>query len=471
MDNSCNNASQLCSCAMERLRTGNLTDAANLLEQAVSRYPADAQAWYLLGAAYGMQGRNAECEFACRKVIRLQPHAFTTWNNLGNALAAQGRVDDARAAYQQALALHPDYAEAMNNLGNLERGCGNADSALQLFRKALSIQPDNPQAHNNLGNVLKDNGDFEAAAHSYAMALQLEPAYPDALINIGILHQLREDLPQARQCYEQALALRPDHPETLFNLGMIHQMQGTHEAARECFQRTLALDPGHANASYFLASIDGRNVPPVAPSRYVIDLFDTYADRFDEHLVSDLQYRTPEQLFSLVQPHLPAATQMDILDLGCGTGLSGAAFHTVCRHMTGVDLSPKMIDRTRQRGIYDSLHVSDLLPVLTSATQQFDLVISTDVFIYIGDISRIFAATWNCLRPGGLFCFSIENSAGPDDFVLRTSGRYAQSPRYIEKLARTSGFTILENADTTIRMERGRAITGRMYVLRRKSDG
>jgi predicted TPR repeat methyltransferase len=466
MTNSCHDAAEQRARAFAHFRSGELDLAAQLLERLVAAAPADVQAWNLLGAVYGTQGRNSDCEHACRKVLVLHPGAYSTWNNLGNALKNQGRMEEARAAYQQALAIQPGHAEALNNLGNLERECGNADGARHLFLEALRLRPDYAQAHNNLGNVYRDAGERETAARSYAEALRLQPAYPDALINLGILYQLNEQLPQAGHCYEQALALRPNHADTHFNLGMVRQMQGKQGPARECFLRALALDPNHGNARYFLSSIDGRDVPPSAPTRYVTELFDTYAERFDEHLVTHLHYHIPEQLFVLARRHLAGTPRLNMLDLGCGTGLSGAAFREVCGHMTGVDLSPKMITRARARGIYDTLHVADLAAVLRAVPGQFDLVVATDVFIYIGDIREIFSLTRSALQAGGWFCFSVECCDREQDYVLRTSGRYAQSPAYIERLAGSTGFSILECTAATIRMERGDAIPGNMYVLR-----
>jgi predicted TPR repeat methyltransferase len=81
-----------------------------------------------------------------------------------------------------------------------------------------------------------------------------------------------------------------------------------------------------------------------------------------------------------------------------------------------------MITKVRERGIYDELHTTELMSVLETGSNRFDLVLSTDVFIYIGDLGEIFLATSRNLRPGGWFCFSVETADYGQDFVLRTSG-------------------------------------------------
>lgn len=48
------------------------------------------------------------------------------------------------------------------------------------------------------------------------------------------------------------------------------------------------------------------------------------------------------------------------LDLGCGTGLSGRAASAVCRRLVGVDLSPAMVCRAREKRVYHRLLVGDV---------------------------------------------------------------------------------------------------------------
>ena len=62
-----------------------------------------------------------------------------------------------------------------------------------------------------------------------------------------------------------------------------------------------------------------------------------------------------------------------MLDLGCGTGLAGAAFRPHVDWLAGVDLSPKMIEVARAKGLYDRLAVADIGAVSrrAAATRRF----------------------------------------------------------------------------------------------------
>ena len=125
---------------------------------------------------------------------------------------------------------------------------------------------------------------------------------------------------------------------------------GKPEQAQQALRRALALNPAFTEAAFDLR-LDQTAAPPAMPVPYVRPLFDGYAPDFDRHLVSVLQYHVPELLQSLVAHHAPRGTSLDILDLGCGTGLVGRQFRAMASTLTGVDLSPVMIQSAQNAGI------------------------------------------------------------------------------------------------------------------------
>ena len=55
--------------------------------------------------------------------------------------------------------------------------------------------------------------------------------------------------------------------------------------------------------------------------------------------------------------------------------------------MTGVDLSPAMIAKARERGIYDELVAGDAAALLERERERiFDLIVAADSLVYIGDL-------------------------------------------------------------------------------------
>src|SRR5205085_510552 len=74
---------------------------------------------------------------------------------------------------------------------------------------------------------------------------------------------------------------------------------------------------------------------------YVRALFDQYAPRFDEAL-KGLAYGGPARLREADAKARPDITFDHMLDLGCGTGLAGAAFRPPVGHLTRLDPSLAM---------------------------------------------------------------------------------------------------------------------------------
>ena len=188
-----------------------------------------------------------------------------------------------------------------------------------------------------------------------------------------------------------------------------------------------------------------------APSDYIESHFDGFAATFDRKLVGDLLYDVPRTLAGLVAT--VGRTFRDILDLGCGTGLAAAALAPFDGRLTGVDLSGGMLEQAAKRGHYAELVKAEAVAFMVDHPAGFDLVFAADVVNYFGDLEPVFAGAARALRPGGLFAFSIETMAG-DGHRLQPSGRFTHATSYVERAA--SGFSVLAQQATTIRIEAGR---------------
>jgi predicted TPR repeat methyltransferase len=133
----------------------------------------------------------------------------------------------------------------------------------------------------------------------------------------------------------------------------------------------------------------------------------------------------------------------------------------------GVDLSPKMLAQAEDRNVYAKLDLAEIHAWLRDAEQaSFDAVFAADVLIYIGAIETLFRDAARVLRPGGLFAFSTEECS-PMDYKLLATGRYAQSEAYVRRLA-GDAFAVLRADPTTIRVESGRPLPGRLYLLQKR---
>jgi SAM-dependent methyltransferase len=90
-------------------------------------------------------------------------------------------------------------------------------------------------------------------------------------------------------------------------------------------------------------------------------------------------------------------------DLGCGTGRTGAwlAAHGV-GGIDGVDLSPRMLEAARGRGVYRSLHEAEVGDSGLEAG-SYDLVVSCLVDEHLADLRPLYAEATRLLEAGGRF--------------------------------------------------------------------
>jgi predicted TPR repeat methyltransferase len=209
---------------------------------------------------------------------------------------------------------------------------------------------------------------------------------------------------------------------------------------------------------HMFAAVRGETTAMPAEG-YVEQLFDGMAANFDQQL-RNLGYQTPEALARAVLPLLRRDRPARVLDLGCGTGLLGAALAPAGAGITGIDLSAEMLERAAARGVYARLVKSDLVEYLRGADAgSFDAVLAADVFVYLGDLEAVFEGVARALAPGGLFAFSVE-ALDTGDFALRPNGRYAHSASYLRALAARRGLAEHGIERIGLRIEHGTPVEG-----------
>jgi predicted TPR repeat methyltransferase len=209
------------------------------------------------------------------------------------------------------------------------------------------------------------------------------------------------------------------------------------------------------------------------PAAYVRTLFDQYAPRFDAALTEGLGYRGPQILLTAIETACAAAQRParfdSMLDLGCGTGLAGAAFRPLVRRLAGVDLSDRMVAVARTKGIYDRLESGDLLPFLHGEARdgaRYDLIVAADVFAYLAWLPGVVAAAARVLAPGGLLAFTVETHAS-DDVILGEKLRYQHGAAHVRAAIAGAGLTLMSRDEASTRSEAGVAVPGLVVVAMR----
>lgn len=289
--------------------------------------------------------------------------------------------------------------------------------------------------------------------------------------------------------------------------------------AENSLRNAASLDATNTEAEKLIQAITGSpdtHVHERKPKEFVAQLFDSFADTFDEKLLQNLSYKVPKLVGTLAQKLLWEArkthgqqqqTYSAILDAGCGTGLAGPYLRTLLHEntgvMIGVDASQKMLDKAavctinsgcgletlnkdqtdHDKPLYEALlqmdledmSISNTLDIIShpSSTKAFDLIVAADVFVYFGSLDNIlhtFASistkedNSNTLSTKLIFsCELATEKDAPLGWRLLPNGRFAHTKQHTVEAALKNGYQLIHYEEIVPRTEKGEPVRGHLF--------
>lgn len=405
-----------------------------------------------------------------QEISTLDPHHFPSQFFLGTIAYEAQEYTNAVLYFQAALNLQPNHAATLSNLGAVYLKLDQKPQAIKLFETALSLEPENLFALTNLAATLVTEGQIDAAIQQYYRLLTAIPDDFTAHYNLGSLFMQQRKWESAYYHLQAAVNLDPNSFAALSNLGNTLLKCQQRDAAIACYRQALTLQPTNASIAYILQALTGEGNPTAAPNSYVMELFDNYACYFETEVLDKLQYRVPQLLYQNLKEFLLEATECDILDLGCGTGLCGKYLKPHAKHLIGLDISANMLSKAREKQSYTQLIQADMVTGMQQLSGLFDLIIAADALVYLGDLRPLFTQVKTLLKAEGIIAFSIETSSDKaTSYQLQASGRFAHSTHYIRTLADEFGLLPLANQTVELRYQAGKPVIGALVILRQPS--
>jgi predicted TPR repeat methyltransferase len=425
----------------------------------------DFESFLMKASAAHRKGMFAEAEKGYREVLRRKPDWGQVLNALGTVFLDQSQPDKAKKVFSKAANLNPPYIPACYNLARLKQRQNDHKGAISIYRAMLETQPDLGDAWNNLGVAYRETGDQDEALSCFQRAVEFAPDMAEAWNNLGVAQDEFNMTEDASRSYKKAIEIRLDYTSAYFNLGISLQKLRRFKEAEEHYNKVLEARPDDEAAKFMLQSMGASATPDAAPVEHVRRIFDRCAGTFERILVKDLEYKTPELLFELVYPYL--TEEMNVLDLGCGTGLGAQLYRPFAKRLTGVDVSPKMLAKAKEKKIYNRLEVFDILQDWPFP-KKFELIYSSDVFVYFGNLDTIIRPASSSLVSGGIIAFSVERlEDNSREYRLFPSGRYAHSRTYIEDCLKRHGLQLIEASKSDIRKQSGNQVKGLLVVAKK----
>lgn len=371
---------------------------------------------------------------------------------LGLIYLQQKSVSDAKSMFEKTLKINPENLPALINLANASAGANDAETAEKLYRRALDISPKDFDAHLNLANMLYNCNRKAEAMDEYRAAVLVEPENPAVLRNLGFVLKEQNEYEEALGLFFSALNKIPNDKQLTINIAETITLlaKNDKDTALKIAENWLKYMPENPVAKHTAAALNGKNTGD--NQEYSEILFDAFADNYND-VLQRIDYRLADKIAEIIQN-----INGKIIDLGCGSGLVGAALKANDkRTLTGVDISSEMLKKAEKTEKYDQLIKSDIIEFLREKPET-DLLVAADVLCYIGDLEPFFAAAEKYKM-----CFSVEDLPDRDGYVMQSSGRYAHSQKYMENLFKKHNITNFNSFTTLIRKEDEKDIIGRIY--------
>lgn len=463
-----------------------------------------------------------------RAVVRL-PQNSAAYFNSGGILENLGRDEEAAVKYKESMRTNETCEASFCRLIPLLLRNDKADEAKLICHSICESGPLEVRysALRHLGSTFHKLGLIDKAFDAYKNALEVcqDPVYSSDVSNVRLVEALNnagqagssstkiKNHKVAEEYFLRSLSVSPDNADTHTYYGVFLKYENRVSEAITEFRTAIALDPTEkfketGYAAVQLASITGGSSTTKMTDFYVSGLFDGYADRFDDELVVKLGYtghhhvvdaldraladvRFSGQNSALCSNESQSAEQYSIVDIGSGTGLCGELLRKQfpTAHISGVDLSQRMLEKATEKACYNRLTLGDATSYLDGIAEgSVDGLVAADVFIYIGDLKEIFVASYRALKSTGSFLvftieelprgmatmpslsiysdvdssFSVESEVG---LRLLPCGRFGHSEKYVRGLASSTGFGVVHAKKDELRTQSNVPVKSVTFVL------
>lgn len=411
--------------------------------------------------------KNNELDAAKKQfanVLALNPNAIEALFYLGVLHLEANELNEAEKAFHEVLSQDSEHVQAIVNLGVIALKREQNQSAVDYFSKALALNNDEMDARNNLAATFMHHDRFENALMHYDVLLQKEPNNIEYLYNSGVAQMALGHLNEATLFFDKIIQSQPNHAPSLNNLAAIYLKLDMRETSRDYLERALKINPNDTISRHMLNAITGVTKAHSTPE-YAHNLFNNYSLYYDQHMQGQLKYSVPQHIFRTLHK-LNLFKLNKVLDLGCGTGLTGSVLREYCKKLIGVDIAEKMLKHAEQKNIYDKLVKMELIAYLEQDKESYDLIIAADVLPYLGDLGILMSLISQHLKEKNYFIFTTEiNEQTP--WQLESSARFSHQPEYILTLSQQHALKLVTQERIPARIQNQVPLDVMLYVMQK----
>lgn len=232
--------------AASLMHSGDLGQAARVLERAIAHFPKEAAPHRALALLASRAGRNEAAVDHMAHAVALAPDSTDLRFQLASLLALVGRLDDAGAEFQRVIEIAPGHLEAHFLLATVLQKNGQNPQALTILRHAYGMAPGHARIARALAELEFRIGYPDDALPLWRTLAEASPNDVEITLRYGETLSRLGFHGQTLELYRDRLRRRPDEPDLWMALAQSQEDQGDRDAAESAYLRALQLKPGWA---------------------------------------------------------------------------------------------------------------------------------------------------------------------------------------------------------------------------------
>ncbi|MGL4854367.1 MAG: class I SAM-dependent DNA methyltransferase [Lentisphaeria bacterium] len=132
--------------------------------------------------------------------------------------------------------------------------------------------------------------------------------------------------------------------------------------------------------------------------------FDDFADCYDDVVINDLEYdaylKIPQELLKLKNPD--PMNKLEVLDLGCATGLGAIEFAKLGYLVDGIDFSELMLQVAVENGDYRQCFCANLNDQIWPTSKKYDFITALGTIEFLKSPLQFLKHCHSLLKSDGL---------------------------------------------------------------------
>lgn len=167
----------------------------------------------------------------------------------------------------------------------------------------------------------------------------------------------------------------------------------------------------------------------------LMQVYDDWSDRYEHELLDEWGYTSPQMAVTILQRYADIK-KSNVLDAGCGTGLVGEVLAEAgVSQLSGIDYSQGMLDKAREKGVYQSLAKIDLNKSVPIESDSYDAVTCIGTFTSTHVVPEAIRELIRLTRSSGIVVFTVRDDYwNATDFLDLLIGLHTMSLVQIEEI-------------------------------------